>query len=424
MQTDRSKSARAAHVIGAALLATGLIATSIPGALAQDTTVSVYGHRYPFNEYYMNEVMADAVPGVKVEVNLSSYQQLQEKLRISLSSKSDDVDLFACQRAKVLENAKFDRIQPIDDLWEKYKDEYNLGDISDVLVDAMRVDGKLYAFPFGVNTMIFFYRKDLFDEMGVKPPKTMDEYIELAKKFNSPRRSGTQLSMKMVETGINQLNWHFNAEGPGWLDDTTFAPLFNNAEGVKAIQKLKELTKYSAPGYLSNGNNEAMVNFQQDLAVMGLQWMSRAKAMDDPEKSKVVGKMDFTVPPGGGSRVIVVGFCLSKYSDVDREVMFKILAEASKPENMKPAAAFLLPVRKTIQSDPEVLAANRHYGAVSATVEVAKDVPPLPEYSEVGEFMVRRVHQALTGELEVKEALDLAADEVREHLKKRGYDLK
>jgi maltose-binding protein MalE len=91
---------------------------------------------------------------------------------------------------------------------------------------------------------------------------------------------------------------------------------------------------------------------------------------------------------------------------------------------MKPAAAFLLPVRKTIQSDPEVLAANRHYGAVSATVEVAKDVPPLPEYSEVGEFMVRRVHQALTGELEVKEALDLAADEVREHLKKRGYDLK
>jgi hypothetical protein len=38
--------------------------------------------------------------------------------------------------------------------------------------------------------------------------------------------------------------------------------------------------------------------------------------------------------------------------------------------------------------------------------------------------MVRRVHQALTGELEVKEALDLAADEVREHLKKRGYDLK
>jgi maltose-binding protein MalE len=64
-------------------------------------------------------------------------------------------------------------------------------------------------------------------------------------------------------------------------------------------------------------------------------------------------------------------------------------------------------------------------GLMAATaIAVGLFVPPVPEYSEVGEFMVRRVHQALTGELEVKEALDLAADEVREHLKKRGYDLK
>jgi maltose-binding protein MalE len=49
------------------------------------------------------------------------------------------------------------------------------------------------------------------------------------------------------------------------------------------------------------------------------------------------------------------------------------------------------------------------------------DVPPLPEYSEVGEFMIRRIHQALNGELEVKEALDLAAKEAEDHLRKRGY---
>ena len=59
-----------------------------------------------------------------------------------------------------------------------------------------------------------------------------------------------------------------------------------------------------------------MVNFQQDLAVMGLQWASRAKAMDNPDKSKVVGNIDYAVPPGGGSRVIVIGYCLPKFSDV------------------------------------------------------------------------------------------------------------
>ena len=59
-----------------------------------------------------------------------------------------------------------------------------------------------------------------------------------------------------------------------------------------------------------------------------------------------------------------------------------------------------------------------------ATIKVARDVPPLPEYSEVAEFLVRRVHQAMTGEMEVKEALDTAAGEVTEHLRKRSYDPK
>jgi ABC-type glycerol-3-phosphate transport system substrate-binding protein len=408
----------------AMMAAAGMLAAVATQSSAQDKTISVFGHRYPFNNYYMDKVMKDALPGIKVEANLSGFAQFQEKLRISLTSKSDEVDLFACQGAKARENAKFNRIQPLDDLWEKYREEYNLDDIPAEIVDAMRYEGKLYGFPFGVNTMIFFYRKDLFDEKGVEPPKTMDEYISLAKMFNSPRRSGTQLSMKMVEMGINQLNWHFNAEGPGWLDDDTFTPVFNGPEGVEAIKKLMELAKYSAPGYLANANNEAVVNFQQDLAVMGLQWASRAAAMDDPEKSKVVGKIDFAVPAGGGSRVIVVGYCMSSYSDIDRETMFKLLLESSRVEKMRAGAAFMMPSRSSVLNDPEVQAQNRHFKMSSETIKVAKDVPPLPEYSEVAEFLVRRVHQAMTGELEIKEALDLAAGEVRTHLVKRGYDPK
>ena len=220
------------------------------------------------------------------------------------------------------------------------------------------------------------------------------------------------------------MNWHFNAHGPGWLDEGTFKPIFNQPHGVEAVETLMELARYSAPGYLSNGNNEAMVNFQQDLAVMGLQWASRAKAMDNPDKSKVVGNIEFAVPPGGGSRVIVIGYCLPRFSDVDRETRFKVLVEASRADKMRVGASFSIPSRHSVLSDPEIQAKNRHYRAAMETIKVARDVPPLPEYSEVAEFLVRRVHQAMTGEMEVKEALDTAADEVTEHLRKRGYDPK
>ena len=408
--------------IAVAVAVTCALATVASVARAADATIAVFGHRYPHNVYYMETAMVGAVPGVTVEPQLSGFPQFQEKVRIGLSAQSDEIDIMACSGSKVREFAKAGWLEPLDDLWDKYRAEYNLDDMPANVVDNMRYEGKLYAVPFGMNTMFFFYRKDLFDEKGVEPPKTMEEYVELAKMFHTPRRSGTQLTMKMVETGLNELNWHFNAHGPGWLDDGTFKPIFNQPHGIEAVETLIELARYSAPGYLSNGNNEAMVNFQQDLAVMGLQWASRAKAMANPEKSRVVGHIDFAVPPGGGSRVIVIGYCLPKFSDVDRETRFKVLLEASTAEKMRVGASFSIPSRHSVLSDPAIQAANRHYRAAMETIQVAKDVPPLPEYSEVAEFLVRRVHQAMTGEMEVKEALDAAAGEVTEHLRKRGYD--
>ena len=308
--------------IAVAVAVTCALAAVASVARAADATIAVFGHRYPHNVYYMETAMVGAVPGVTVEPQLSGFPQFQEKVRIGLSAQSDEIDIMACSGSKVREFAKAGWLEPLDDLWDKYRAEYNLDDMPANVVDNMRYEGKLYAVPFGMNTMFFFYRKDLFDEKGAEPPKTMEEYVELAKMFHTPRRSGTQLTMKMVETGLNELNWHFNAHGPGWLDDATFRPIFNQPHGIEAVETLIELAKYSAPGYLSNGNNEAMVNFQQDLAVMGLQWASRAKAMDNPEKSRVVGNIDFAVPPGGGSRVIVIGYCLPKFSDVDRETRF------------------------------------------------------------------------------------------------------
>ena len=137
--------------------------------------------------------MVGAVPGVTVEPQLSNFPQFQEKVRIGLSARSDEIDLMACSGAKVREFAKAGWLEPLDDLWDKYRAEYDLDDMPVNVVDNMRYEGRLYAVPFGMNTMFFFYRKDLFDEKGVQPPTTMEEYVELAKMFHTPRRSGARV---------------------------------------------------------------------------------------------------------------------------------------------------------------------------------------------------------------------------------------
>ena len=47
--------------------------------------------------------------------------------------------------------------------------------------------------------------------------------------------------------------------------------------------------------------------------------------------------------------------------------------------------------------------------------------PSLPEFYAVGEFITRRILQAVTGELPVKQALDTAGDETTDFLKGHGY---
>jgi multiple sugar transport system substrate-binding protein len=45
----------------------------------------------------------------------------------------------------------------------------------------------------------------------------------------------------------------------------------------------------------------------------------------------------------------------------------------------------------------------------------------MAEFYEVGEFITRRILQGIAGELEIKQALDLAATETENLLKSRGY---
>ena len=79
--------------------------------------------------------------------------------------------------------------------------------------------------------MMFFYRKDLFDQAGKTPPKTIAEYRDLAKSFNSPMRAGSISCLKPVDAAINEAHWYFNALGDGWFDED-WRPIFNDAKGV------------------------------------------------------------------------------------------------------------------------------------------------------------------------------------------------
>ena len=199
-------------------------------------------------------------------------------------------------------------LRPMNDLREKFTHEFNLDDVNPAILKHFTYDGKIYGMPLTTISHLFFYRKDIFEKAGKTAPKTIDEYVELAGFFNSPSRAGT-ISCLRGNSGLGEAHWYISALADGWFDDK-WNPIFNNAKGIHAIERLKDATKSAQQGFMNAHNDECMIALQQDAAVMGLSWTTRATPMDDPAKSAVVGKIDFIAPPQGHGRLALDGYAI------------------------------------------------------------------------------------------------------------------
>ena len=153
---------------------------------------------------------------------------------------------------------------------------------------------------------------------------------------------------------------------------------------------------------------------------MGLQWATRAGSMDDPKQSRVVGKIDWVAPPQGRGRFSTDGYAISAFSKQDPDVLFRIIATSANRANMEQAAKLVMPPRKSLLSDPAMARANRFYPAALGSLETSVPFPPLRDFYAVGDIVARRIAQAVTGQMAVKEAMDMAAAETGRYLRDHG----
>lgn len=380
--------------------------------------VQLLSHRFPALEYYA-EKMKTALPDVAVEARLMPSGDAIQLQRIAFSSGASSLDLIWCNSTLIANYAKNGWLEPLDDLWEKYRDEFGLDDINPSSVRGASYDGHIYAMPLTTNTLLYAYRQDLFEENKLEPPRTWDAYVEIAEALNSPRRNGVTLSLKW-DMPPYELQSVLNTVGDGWFD-ANWRPTFNSERGVAAIDTYRRLAQYAVPGFTAQGNDENTVNFAQDITATGQQWATRCATMDNPEKSRVVGKINWAVPPGGRQAMVTDGYAIARNSAKDKDTLFRIMATALNEENQRGAAALATPPRRAILTDPEIQARFRWYPAVAQCLDAAEPLPALPEFTEAAELATKRMVEAIVGQKPVKEALDIGAAEVVDLLTRRGY---
>lgn len=127
------------------------------------------------------------------------------------------------------------------------KDNYDLSQLEENILNYYKVDGELYSMPFNSSTPVMIYNKDAFKEAGLDPekaPETFSEVIAASEKLTTDNMKG--FSMLTYGWFFEQLvatqGGLYVNEDNGRSGDATEA-LFNGPEGLNVFNFLDTMNK-------------------------------------------------------------------------------------------------------------------------------------------------------------------------------------
>lgn len=159
-------------------------------------------------------------PQIQIDYQLQPWDTIAQKLPTALATGSGpDIANPDYNVATILKYAKAGTIADLSPAYGSGAGKIETNAIAPTLVDSFTVEGKQYAAPLNVSTLLLYVNQDLFSAAGVAIPTTMDEMQAAAVKLTDAAAGQYGLSLPDHESTPNWpiLIW---AEGGDIIDDS------------------------------------------------------------------------------------------------------------------------------------------------------------------------------------------------------------
>lgn len=369
--------------------------------------------------------------GIKVNRTWTAFPALHEKLVSELVGGGGGFDVITYNYSWRGMFAPF--LEPLDERVKQ--DGFPIEDYSKGMLDGCSFKGVLYGLPVRPHVNILFYRKDIFNQLGLSAPDTVEDVVEAAKAIKTKTDlAGIAMmygeSNPTVYTGIEHwasLLWSMGGD----FFDKNMKPVFNSPAAIESCRRWFDFFfKYNVTPAGAEGMNqeEALVSFYEGRSAMvwALDWTY--ENMIDPSISRVVGKFGVApIPKFKGkdraSYFIVMPWSIRKGSPV-RDAAWEFLKWVGSAKVEKAIAMtnanFAIGHNSNLQDkDLNAKTDNLHLMRYEG-LKNAKGIPFFPEWPECAATLVQAITSIGSG-TDAKIALDEAAEKSEEILKKAGY---
>lgn len=137
------------------------------------------------------------------------------------------------------------KMQPLNDL---YKKQGWMDKFPEELIDMVSKDGKIYSVPVNIHRgNVLWYNKKVFDEHGIEPPKTFDDFFKAADKLKKKGITPLALGDKEAWGATHLLETVLLGElGPEGYEKLWTGKLsFEDPQVKKALETYKKMLSYT-----------------------------------------------------------------------------------------------------------------------------------------------------------------------------------
>ncbi len=379
--------------------------------------------------------------GNEINLEVTPFNGMLEKARSAVrSSGTSPLDLININSGNTVEFYDGGFLQPLNEIDPSFKLDPEVLTLNDAGCwdEAKKFrtcdTGKLMGYAPNGNVQLFYYRKDVFDEKGLKVPVTFDDVLANCKVLNNPPDAYGYLQRGEKGDGIYydfmayMLAYGGNVEKDAANGD--FTVTVNSPEVKQALDKFIEIAHNCSPeNYGTIGQGDLIQLMQTGKGMQAHAVVAAFPNFDNPQKSDVVDKI-YAAPlpratPDGQPGVSIGSWVFAIPKNASDAGKQGAIAFSKWFLTYKAQYAYAegggIPVRTDVfESDLKDQTKFRWMSPYLEEIKYGKQLLGYNEGAAVNQIMGLRLNQALIGEMTAAAALNKMAEEIHAMFEKNG----
>ena len=258
-----------------------------------------------------------ALTGAKIRVNEVPFAELFQKILTDWATGTNSIDVGVFASGWAVELADADLLEDLTPYVEA-DEKLQLDDIAPFFREFnQKIGGKTKLITIDGDFQMIYYRRDIFDEMGIKPPRTWEEYNAAAKATHGKDLNGdgepdygscifkkrnAQSYFAIMSVAAAYSQTHGTGQG-FFFDPDTMKPLINNEAWIEALNVYKSTGEFAPAEELNHDIGDTRALVQDGRCALVIDWGDIGPLSIDESGVKIKDKMG-AVPMMGTSRVL------------------------------------------------------------------------------------------------------------------------